>query len=220
MSEQKKSNKDIEEQLVKSDQNIEEHKYPCAITLQYKIFYTDEYNSYRRIKVIILGDILGRASEFKSMDYDKQTEIIRVIEQGCYEKACEQILNFEQDADWKNLMFVKIYNYICGNLFQNIDPNSEIRSEYLINKILNNEVELTKLGIMSSDDMCPEKSIEIKKKIQKRANIKFSKKICTQDTCHKCKRKEYVVERMHTRGLDESDEHRATCTFCQHTWRI
>jgi len=202
---------------------MESIKYPYAIPLKYEVFYGTKYNSHRRVKAILIGDILGRTPEFKNMSYDQQTLIIKEIEQGCYHATCEEISKYEQSADWTNIMFRNIYNYICGNLFQNIDPNSEVQSKYLIEKILNGNIasiDLCKLGEMNSDDLCPDKSIEIKKKIQERANIKFSKKICTQDTCRKCKRKEYVVERMHTRGLDESDDNRATCVFCQHTWRI
>lgn len=193
--------------------------YPNAIILKIE-FYQNEYNPYRRIKLIHLSNILGKTKKFQLFDYNKQSNIISQIEKSCYEKACDDMLELEQEPDWENQMFINIYNYICGNLFENIDPESEINSTYLLEKILNQDIDLENIGYMKSDELCPEKSKEIKRKIKEQACIKYSTKTSTMYRCGKCKKNECVLERMQTRSLDELTNHRATCVFCKHTWII
>ena len=196
-----------------------EEKYPHAIALQ-EIFYGDDYGPHRRIKLISIGNIMGKDIRFKAMPHEEQTKIIEDIEQGCYDATYKNILDAEQEVDWDNPMFSNTYNYICGNLFQNIDPDSEINSNYIIEKIFNGAVNLKKLGSMPSEDLCPDRSAEIRKKLEKQATVEFSKKTSAMTTCGRCKQKKCTFQRVHTGGLDEQTRYRATCTVCQHTWKI
>jgi DNA-directed RNA polymerase subunit M/transcription elongation factor TFIIS len=195
-------------------------KYPNAMLLNFGTFYTDAYVGHRRLKIIALSNILGQFNEFKTMQYNEQVIIVKEIEQGCYVAACEKITELDQEPNWENSMFYSVYNYICGNLFQNLDPGSELESTYLITKVFSNEVDLYKLATMSSEELCPEKSLEIRTKIIERSEIKFSTKVSTTYRCNKCKKNECTLDKRHTRGLDEATNYRATCIFCKHTWNI
>ena len=195
-------------------------KYADAIVLEYNTFYNEKYIPHRRQKILLLSDILGKYERFTQLDYSKKVQIVKEIEEGCFEEAYNKMLELDQDFDWDNPMFYNVYNYICGNLFQNLDPNSAINSEFLLNKIFNNEYELRKLGGMTSEQLCPEKSIEIRASIAQRSDIKYSTKSSSMYRCSKCKKNECILERRHTRGLDEATNYRATCIFCKHTWNI
>ncbi len=195
-------------------------KYPDAIPLEYEQFYTEDYVPHRRLKMILLSDILGKNPNFKVLTYDEKVKIIKEIEHGCFQEACEQVSRLDQNPGWNNSMFYCVYNYICGNLFQNLDPNSQIKSSYLIEKIFNENIEFNKLGKFSSEELCPEKSLEIRNKIAQQSGIKFSIKIFTAYPCSKCKKSQCTLDKRHTRGLDEATNYRATCVFCKHTWNI
>lgn len=204
--------------------NTEENKsgliYPNAIPLIFKKFYTQEYVPHRRLKLILLSDILGRYDQFKTLTYDEKAEIIMKIENGCYQEACRNITELDQECNWENNMFYCVYNYICGNLLQNLDPKSDVGSDYLITKVLEQTIKLDELAHLTSEELCPEKSLEIRTNIAKRSDIKFSIKTSTAYQCSKCKKSESTIDRRHTRGLDEATNYRATCLFCKHTWNI
>ena len=202
------------------EDNLSGLVYPNAIPLTFEKFYTQEYVPHRRLKMILLSDILGTYAQFKSLTYDQKAEIIKKIEESCYQQACKHISELDQECNWENSMFYCVYNYICGNLFQNLDPQSEVGSDYLITKVWAGTVELDKLAQLTSEELCPEKSLEIRTNIAQRSDIKFSIKTSTAYQCSKCKKSECTIDRRHTRGLDEATNYRATCLFCKHTWNI
>jgi DNA-directed RNA polymerase subunit M/transcription elongation factor TFIIS len=195
-------------------------KYPNSIPLEFDIFYKENYVAHRRLKIILISEILGQLQEFRDKEYKEKVSIICSIEQGCYDEACRQVTDLDLDIDWDNPMLYSAYNYIVGNLLQNIDPNSMINSRYLLDKIMSGTIDLTQLGHMSSEDLCPEKSAEIRNRIAERSDVKVSTKSSTMYRCSKCKKNECTLERRHTRGLDEATNYRATCIFCKHSWNI
>lgn len=197
-----------------------EPKYPNSIPLKFDVFYTDEYTAPRRLKLILISDVLGRFDKFKALSYEEQLAMIKETEHGCYQEACARIVELNLDVSWDNPALNNAYNYICGNLLQNLDPDSMVGSSYLINKVLDKKCELERLGQMTSEELCPEKSIDIRTKIAERSDIKHSTKSSTMYRCSKCKRNETTLERRHTRGLDEATNYRATCVFCKHSWNI
>jgi DNA-directed RNA polymerase subunit M/transcription elongation factor TFIIS len=201
-------------------EDIIQSKFPNAIPLNFDTFYIDEYTPCRRLRIIKFSNILGYFKEFSTLSYDEKTKILKQIEQSCFNQAKKQLSELNQDFDINNPIFIKIYEYICGNLAYNMDPKSDIKSSYLINLILEKKCDLNKLGQMTSEEMCPEKTQEIRARIAQRSNIKHSIKISSMYRCSKCKRNECTLERRHTRGLDEATNYRATCVFCKHTWNI
>lgn len=195
-------------------------KYSKAIPLDYNTFYTDKYIPHRREKILLLSDILNQYDQFSGLPHSEKVRIVKDIEDGCFEQAHNQMLELDQDFDWDNPMFYNVYNYVCGNLFQNLDPDSIVNSKYLLDKLFNGECDLKKLGAMTSEELCPEKSLELRVSIAERSDVKFSTKKSTMYRCSKCKKNECTLDRRHTRGLDEATNYRATCTFCKHTWNI
>jgi DNA-directed RNA polymerase subunit M/transcription elongation factor TFIIS len=197
-----------------------EPKFPNAIPLKFDTFYTDEYSPQRRLKLLLISNVLGGVDKFQKLQYSDQLNMIKEIENGCYQAVCARMVELDLDIDWDNPAMYNSYDYICGNLLQNLDPNSIVSSQYLLNRILNGEIELNKLGKMTSEELCPEKSAEIRNKIAERSDVKSSKKHSTMYRCSKCKKSETTLERRHTRGLDEATNYRATCMFCKHSWNI
>ena len=191
-----------------------------SLPLKYDVFYKKDYTPFRRCKLLILSDIFKQFDEFNNMSFEEQTDLIKKIENSCYNATIDELNNLNLPLDPSSKLFNNIYSYICTNLFQNIDPNSEINSTYLIKKIFDNEINIDKIGYMNSEELCPEKTIELKQQLDKRASAKYSMKSSTMYRCSKCKKNECVLERMHTRGLDELTNYRATCIFCKHTWVI
>jgi DNA-directed RNA polymerase subunit M/transcription elongation factor TFIIS len=194
--------------------------YENAIPLKYEVFYVNEYGPERRLKLIKLSNILGGNDDFVKLSYNEKTNIIRDIEIGCYDEACKRTLELDQNPTWENDMFTKVYDNVCGNLFQHIDPHSELNTTYLYEKMMNKEIDLHKLAQLNSIEMCPDKSKDIRNQIAARSEIKCSVKAVTSYKCSKCGKSECTLDRRHTRGLDEATNYRATCIHCKHTWNI
>lgn len=210
---------DTEQYSIYSTKYIMSEKYSNAIVLDVK-FYLPEYNAYRRLKLLQLSDILGADARYRNLSHGDQTDMICRIEMSCHDKATRDIVKYCQDAVWDNRLFINVYNGICGMLMQNMDPTSDVNSTYLIDQVLAHKIDLDSIANLKTDEMCPEKSEKIKKKLEEQSKVSFSVKTSTMYRCGKCKRNECVLERMQTRSLDELTNHRATCMFCQHTWMI
>jgi DNA-directed RNA polymerase subunit M/transcription elongation factor TFIIS len=197
---------------------MENISYKNSITLPFNIYYIEPYTQLRRAKILILSDILRKYKEFNNISIENQHKIFQIIENSCYNSAIEKAEDFNEISNFNNLIFCDIYNDICGNLFSNLDINSLVKSNYLINKILNNEINYINLGNLTSQDMCPEKYTELLKLIQLKNNIQHTIKYSNIDKCRKCGESKCGMQRMQTRSLDEGTCYRYTCLNCGNTW--
>lgn len=192
--------------------------YPNSVQLPFGIYYEEPYTQHRRAKIIILSDVLRSYSEFYNTSLEYQHLAFQEIEQSCYNSAVSTSEYFNQIPNFNNEMFCEIYNDICGNLFSNLDSESLVESEYLIDKVLENKINFSELGQMTSQDMCPEKYTELLKIIHLKNNVQQTIKYSELDKCRKCGESKCGMQRMQTRSLDEGTCYRYTCLNCGNTW--
>lgn len=192
--------------------------YPNSVQLPFDIYYEEPYTQHRRAKIIILSDVLRSYSEFYNTPLEDQHLAFQEIEQSCYNSAVSTAEYFNQIPNFNNEMFCEIYNDICGNLFSNLDSESLVESEYLIDKVLENKINFSELGQMTSQDMCPEKYTELLKIIHLKNNVQQTIKYSELDKCRKCGESKCGMQRMQTRSLDEGTCYRYTCLNCGNTW--
>lgn len=198
-------------------QNIQKKlKFTIPINL-----YNDKlYNKNRRAILLLIANILEKNNQFKLQHHEIQSNIIINIELSCFNQTiykADELLIYQS---WDNEKFVYLYYLTCNKITKNLDPESEVQSNYLINKILNNEIDVTQIGSMTSEDLCPDKSQNIKNVINKRYNQEIKVKMSTLYTCRNCKRKEISIKEYQARSLDESSNLSLTCQFCNYHWVI
>lgn len=196
-------------------------EYPNTIPLNIKFYENENYNNNRRLKLILFGECLGKTKIFNNkglLEILDKEHIIKYLERGCLNRAIERAKIYNIRCIWSNDKFINLYHSICYKIAVNIDKNSCINSNYILNKILNNEVDPLQIANMSSKDLCPKKYEKIEEKMQKRNNLERKIKFSEMYTCRKCKRKQTTTERCYNRSLDEGVNLTIRCLFCGNSW--
>ena len=187
-------------------------------TLPIELYTDSNYNKYRRVIILLIADILEKNNKFKLLNKDIQYNIIINIEQSCYNETIKKSDDLLIYQSWDNTKFSYLYYLFCNKITKNLDFESEVKSKYLINKILNNEIDILKIASMTSEELCPDKSKIIKEGLDKRNNQKISIKTSTLYKCLNCGKKEVTIKSVQIRALDEGASLSITCVFCQYNW--
>ena len=145
-------------------------------------------------------------------------DIIRYVEKSCVNRTIEKAKNSDIICTWENSDFVGIYHAICYKIACNLDTNSPINSDYIINKILSKDIVLMDIASMSSKQLCPNKYKDIEDKFNKRYSVERKVKYSELYKCRKCKKNQTVTERMYNRSWDEGVSLKITCVYCNHSW--
>jgi hypothetical protein len=134
------------------------------------VFYTVKYNDYRRKVLIALSAIITKNMKENHFNSDQITEIIKRIEGGCFRKALLKADELNNDRNWENLIFVKNYQTVTSRVLTNMDPESQVKSRYLLNRIYNGDIKLKSISKMSSSELCPDKHKERIARIREQMN--------------------------------------------------
>jgi DNA-directed RNA polymerase subunit M/transcription elongation factor TFIIS len=202
--------------------------------LNIKYYQGENFNNIRRCKLLLFNHCLGDNKVFndkcaKIINESKITDedllikfskeyVCEQLEKGCLNRSIKKAKEYNIRCIWSNPNFIDIYHSICYKLTINIDINSSIKSDYIINKIINQDIDLTDMANMKSKDLCPEKYIQIDEKMFKRTNLKRKIKFSELYRCRKCKRNQTTTERRYNRSLDEGVNLTIKCLFCGNTW--
>lgn len=189
-------------------------------TIPIKIYLDPLYNKNRRSILLLIADILEKNKKFKLQNHKIQSNIIIDIELSCYNQTIFKANELLIYKSWDNVKFNYLYYLNCNKITKNLDIESEVESDYLINKILNNEIDINIIGSLSSEQLCPDKSQNIKDNLNKRNNQHIKVKTSTLYTCKNCKRKEVSIFQVQIKALDEGSNLSLTCQFCKYHWMI
>lgn len=200
--------------ISKYNQQVNNLKFSIPIHI-----YTDkEYCVYRRKIILLIANILEKNKKFKLLNKNIQNEIIINIENSCYIetiKKSEELLIYKS---WKNEKFCYLYQLYCNKVTKNLDIESEVKSNYLINIIIDNKIDIKNIAGLSSDILCPEKSEKIKENINIRSNQTIKSKTSSLYRCPNCGKKETKLKHFQGRALDEAMTTSLTCVFCNYNW--
>lgn len=185
-----------------------------------KIYHDNEYCNIRRAIILLIADIMQKNNKFKNLIRIKQDNIIIDIELSCYKetiKKSEELLIYKS---WDNEKFIYLYQLYCNKITKNLDDESEVKSNYLINKIIDNQIDINYIASLSSDDLCPDKSVNIKNTLKLRNEQKLNYKTSTLYKCRNCGKKEVKIQEYQGRSLDEGSNLSLTCNFCNYNWVV
>ena len=144
----------------------------------------------------------------------KDNDKVKIIENSIYNFTNEYCLINNMNYYKKNI-YIDKYNLILGNL------NNEVKNNYLLNEILNNDnFKLENIAFLSPFELYPDNW----KKIIDRINLIEEKKknIATTDiyTCRKCKQSRCTVHQKQTRSADEPMTTFVNCIVCGYAWKF
>lgn len=163
---------------------------------------------------------MQKNKRFKNLYRLEQDNTIIEIEKSCYNetvKKSEELLIYKS---WDNEKFIYLYQLYCNKITKNLDEESEVKSNYLINQIIDNKIDIAKIASLSSEDLCPDKSVNIKNTLKLRNEQKLNYKTSTLYKCKNCGKKEVKIQEYQGRSLDEGSNLSLTCNFCNYNWVI
>ena len=163
---------------------------------------------------------MQKNARFKALDREEQDNIIIEIELSCYNETIKKSDDKLIYKSWDNDKFIYLYQLSCNKITKNLDQNSEVKSDFLINQILDKKININSIGSLTSDELCPDKSINIKNTLKLRNEQKLNYKTSTLYKCKNCGKKEVKIQEYQGRSLDEGSNLSLTCNFCNYNWCI
>ncbi len=200
------------------ENQLREIKKQSKFTIPVAIYNDVEYNSNRRLIILLIASLLEEHKDFKQKDREEQDQIIIDIELSCYTSTIKKSNELLIYINWENTKFTYLYQLFCNKITKNIDTNSEVNDNYLINKIINNEIDIKNIAELTSDELCPVKANNIKQNLILRNQQKLNYKTSTLYSCKNCKKRNVTVKEIQMRSLDEGSNLSLTCLFCGYHW--
>jgi len=195
-------------------------KKNTKFTIPAYIYNDKEYNINRRLIILLIASLLEEHKDFKKKDKNIQDEIIINIELSCYNTTVKKSNELLIYISWNNTKFTYLYQLFCNKITKNIDINSEVNDNYLVNKIINDEINILTIAELHSDELCPIKSNNIKQNLKLRNSQKLNYKTSTLYSCRNCKKRKVQIREYQGRSLDEGSNLSLTCVFCNFHWLV
>jgi DNA-directed RNA polymerase subunit M/transcription elongation factor TFIIS len=180
-------------------------------------FYNTEYNVIRRAKALLFITAFKEHKDIKISKNNIQ-QIIIDIENACFNYTINKANEENIPSDWSNDLFTEIYHAICAKIYSNISKNAGVYNNYLVNNILNNMIDITKLPYMSSQELFPEKYKDLISKLEASKNVTRTIKTTSMYKCRRCHKNECTEENRYNRSLDEGVNLTITCMSCGYQW--
>lgn len=184
------------------------------------LYKDKKYNKLRRSELILISNIFQHYLTKNNiiLPLTELTDIIISIELSCYNKtlfdSSEQLIL----PSWDGEKFEFLYRSNISRITKNLDYESEVNDNYLIDKIIKKELDPNKIGNLSIIELCPNKSKNIIDKLNERSNQKIILKTSTMYKCRNCGKKSVTITEFQARSLDEASSLSLCCTFCSYRW--
>jgi DNA-directed RNA polymerase subunit M/transcription elongation factor TFIIS len=137
----------------------------------------------------------------------------KLLEQSIYEFS----LLWCEDNKIDNYLVEEIYQSKFNSIYMNIDPNSYIKNNYLLNAINNNELEVKDIPYLKPEDIYPDNWKNIKNKLALIEDKRKNMNVVELFPCKKCGCKKHTIKQMQTRSCDEPMTTFITCQTCGNT---
>jgi DNA-directed RNA polymerase subunit M/transcription elongation factor TFIIS len=176
----------------------------------------------RDIMKNIISTSCAKSPHWARLDAERQASVIRKIERSCHNDA---VITCERDGIDRrfgtgNSPFIMRYQANCYRIISNLDSDSSVRSDYLINKICNGEIDLDNIVTLSSYDLYPNASQAERDEINTRKEQKVEQKVSRRYTCKRCGKDETTSIEYAPRSADELTSRSIKCVNCNKVWSI
>ena len=189
-----------------------EHKVPLDLS-----FFSDDYTSIRRAKIILLMAMLNKHPVFSPLTQPEKNEFVRKIEESCLRHVCDLATESDITEDWDNEAFTSIYHAVCFKITTNLDPDL-VNNVSFCSRILSGEISLDTLPKMTSQQIFPEQYSVITEKMEISKQVETAVKTSSLYRCGRCKQNKCSIESVITRSIDEGCTIKVTCVNCGMWW--
>lgn len=165
-----------------------------------------------------MSDICNKYSTWYN-HIDKDT-FIRRIERSCYNCAIDECTTAGIERKFTDPKFRDRYSSICAKINANLDMCSQIGSTYLMDNIMNGNIDSNDIASMTSYQLCPGATQPLRDNIDFRQKQKVDQKVSRLHICDKCGKNETTQYKYQGRSADESENISYQCVHCKHVWRV
>lgn len=168
-----------------------------------------------------LNDIIDKHIE--SEDSEKKKKTANDIERNIFNTSLLFADKYSVAKQWTNSEFRDIYKDISNKILTNIDPDSYVGNNKLLNDVWEGKVDITTLPKMSPDEIYPAKWEPLIQEKIRREMLKYdmSNKAVTESyRCGKCKTSKAYYYQVQLRSSDEPMSLLLECCNCKNHWRI
>ena len=124
---------------------------------------------------------------------------------------------------WNNTIFLNLYFSKIRSIYLNLNKDSYIKNDYLIEKIKNNEIKPDEISKLSVYDIFPDNWKKMIDEKTKRDKLKYELKpeaMTDRYKCRKCGSRKCSYYEMQTRSADEPMTQFFTCLDCKTHWKM
>ena len=144
------------------------------------------------------------------------------LEIGIFNSSIDYANSLKIPLSWTCDLFTDTYLNISISIYSNLNPNSYIKNEKLLQKLKNKEFPPHKLPYMSCEEMFPEIWKDILEKLERKIKGAYEiKQVSMTDAikCGKCKNNKVTYYELQTRSGDEAITQYFNCICCGHKWK-
>jgi transcription elongation factor S-II len=171
---------------------------------------------------IINADLFRESIRQEFGKFIKGKDILINLEKGIFNSTIKEAKGKKIVRKWDNNNFVNLYLNKYRSVWANINKDSHVHNEDLINKVNLGEIPAYKIAFMNSREMYPEKwKILVDEKI-KRDNNMYTENIASatdEFKCYKCTKRQCTYYQLQTRSADEAMTTFITCLNCGNNWK-
>ena len=123
---------------------------------------------------------------------------------------------------WTNNFFKNCYLAKARSLYANLDKNSYIKNKHLLNKVINNDIQIKRIAFMEPHELYPEKWEALLKKKQLEDECIYETRMDMGTDlfqCGRCHTKNCSFYQLQTRSADEPMTTFVTCLNCGKKWK-
>ena len=159
----------------------------------------------------------------KINEYVKDEIKSRNIEKSIYNYMIDYSKENNITRSWTNKIFFNLYFSKIRSICLNLDKESYIKNNYLIDQINNNNINPEDISKLSVYDIYPDNWKKLIDAKIKRDKIKYELKpeaMTDQYKCRKCGSRKCSYYEMQTRSADEPMTQFFTCIDCHNKWKM
>jgi DNA-directed RNA polymerase subunit M/transcription elongation factor TFIIS len=144
------------------------------------------------------------------------------LEIGIFNRTIDYANSLHISLSWSSHIFMETYINYARGIYSNLNKDSYIKNDKLIERFHNREFLPHELPYMSCEDLYPERW----SKIIERQKLKFKaayeiKQVAMTDSikCSRCKNNKISYYELQTRSGDEAMTCYFNCIICGHKWK-
>ena len=153
----------------------------------------------------------------------KLTEIeAKDLEIGIFNASIDYANSLKIQTSWSCDLFAETYLNIAISIYSNLDKNSYIKNERLMDRLKEREFLPHKLPYMNCEEIFPEIWKDIIEKLERKIKGAYEIKqvsMTDQIKCGKCKNNKVTYYELQTRSGDEAITQYFNCICCGHKWK-